>query len=84
MGKLQLQYELLVKNIENNNNNYLYCDLIKDLQKYLTNEQIDIILLHTIDGYSFKEIANKYNKKTNTIITIYNRALNKYKNKGEK
>lgn len=74
---------LIYQTKDQNNNNYLYCDLINDLQKYLNKEQINIIILHTIEGYTFKEIAKKYNKKTNTIITIYNRALKQYKNKGD-
>lgn len=74
---------LIYQTKDQNNNNYLYCDLINDLQKHLNEEQINIIILHTIEGYTFKEIAKKYNKKTNTIITIYNRALKQYKNKGD-
>lgn len=74
---------LIYQTKDQNNNNYLYCDLINDLQKQLNKEQINIIILHTIEGYTFKEIAKKYNKKTNTIITIYNRALKQYKSRGD-
>ena len=82
-NKIDYDDVLIYQTKDQNNNNYLYCDLINDLQKHLNEEQINIIILHTIEGYTFKEIAKKYNKKTNTIITIYNRALKQYKNKGD-
>ena len=82
-NKIDYDDVLIYQTKDQNNNNYLYCDLINDLQKHLNKEQINIIILHTIEGYTFKEIAKKYNKKTNTIITIYNRALRQYKSRGD-
>ena len=54
-------------------------EVIEDLKKILSAEEVDIILLHVTEGYTFKEIAAMKGKNTNTIITIYNRAIKKYK-----
>ena len=59
-------------------------EVIDDLKKVLSAEQTDIILLHVAEGYSFKEIAAMKNKNLNTIITIYNRAIKKYKKEAGK
>ena len=58
-------------------------EVVEDLKKVLSAEEVDIILLHVTEGYTFKEIAAMKGKNTNTIITIYNRAIKKYK-KGAK
>jgi DNA-directed RNA polymerase specialized sigma24 family protein len=48
------------------------------MEKYLNNNEIDIIIQHSIYDYSFKELSLKYNKSINTIISIYHRAIKKY------
>ena len=49
------------------------------LEKYLTEEEIKIILLYNVDCYSLKEIANKIKKPYNSVVSIYNRAIKKFK-----
>ena len=58
-------------------------EVVEDLKKTLSVEEVDVILLHVTEGYTFKEIAAMKNKNVNTVITLYNRAIKKYK-KGAK
>ena len=82
--KIEYDEEIILNMKDEGSSNLLYNELIADLNKFLSREEINIILLHTLECYTFKEIAKKLNKKTNTIITIYNRAIKKYQNyKGE-
>lgn len=64
-------YTLLAKE----ESNVEYQNLIKEMQRFLNEEQINIILLYNIYGYSFKEIASKYQSNEKTIKTKYYRAL---------
>lgn len=59
--------------------NYHYYIIINEMEKVLTNEEINIILLHDIYNYSFNEISNKYQKPIFTISSIYRRAVKKIK-----
>ena len=61
--------------------NSSYDHLIKRFQEVLSEEEIEIILLHVLEGMTFKEIGTKFNKKENTIRSIYNRAIKKVKRK---
>ena len=56
-----------------------YTEAVENLKKHLKGEEVDIILMHVIYGYTFKEIAVKLGKKQNTVITLYNRAIKRYK-----
>lgn len=49
------------------------------MKRFLNNFEIEIIIKHNIDGYSFKELSIEYNKPLNTIISIYHRGLKKFK-----
>lgn len=55
--------------------------LISDLSTVLNKQEIDIILMHVIDGLTFNEIAQKTNKKQSSIKTRYYNALKKYERK---
>jgi len=63
--------------------NIYYKEILADLRRTLSEDEVDIILLHVIEGFTFKEIGKSYNKNENTIKTIYNRAINKYRIYGE-
>jgi RNA polymerase sigma factor (sigma-70 family) len=52
-----------------------YNDTISALKNILDDFSLNVVLLHIVDGYTFKEIASHYNKNINTIITIYTRAI---------
>ena len=56
-----------------------YYNLICEMEKTLNSREINIILLHDVYGYSFKDIATKYVMPLSTISSIYRRALNKFK-----
>ena len=49
----------------------------------LNDIEIEIIIQHIIYDYSFKELSKIYNKPINTIISIYNRAKKKLKERYE-
>lgn len=55
-----------------------YLDLIKKMEKHLKQIEIDIILMHVIEGYTFKEIAEHYNFKEKKVISIYYQATKKF------
>ena len=56
-----------------------YSIIVKDMLSVLKQEEVDIIILHVVDGLSFKEIARKKNLKEGTVRQTYNRALDKYR-----
>ena len=49
------------------------------MKKVLSDEEINIIILHLIYDYTFKELADKYNKPISSISSVYSRALKKFK-----
>ena len=53
-------------------------EILSELKKRLGDEEIKIIVMHAIEGYSFKEIAKTLDKNQNTVLSIYSRALKKY------
>ncbi|MGM9858915.1 MAG: RNA polymerase sigma factor [Bacilli bacterium] len=57
-----------------------YSSLIEDLESILSKEELDIVELHALYGYSFKEIGIKKNISSNYATVIYFRALKKFKN----
>lgn len=65
-----------LEQVDDKNENYIL--IISNMKKYLNNNEIDIIIQHSIYDYSFKELSLKYNKSINTIISIYHRAIKKY------
>ena len=56
-----------------------YKELIEDLKEVLSKEEVEIVLLHAVEGYSFKEIGEMLNIKANAANTRYFRALKKFK-----
>ena len=56
-----------------------FVELISDMKRVVSEEDIKIIMLHLIDDVSFAEIALKLNQNVKTIKTKYYRALKKYK-----
>lgn len=55
-----------------------YYDLIHDMEIVLNSKEINIILLHAVYDYSFKEIAEKYHLPISTTSSIYQRAIKKF------
>jgi len=56
-----------------------YEEVIEKMKLFLNDDEIEIILKHNIDGYTFKELSLELNKSINTIISIYNRSIKKFK-----
>ena len=54
-------------------------ELITDMKRVLSEEDVKIILLHLVDDIKFAEIALRLNQNEKTIKTKYYRALKKYK-----
>ena len=65
--------------VDDCSNNEEYNNIIDNMKKYLSEREINILLEHIIDGNSFKDLSVKYNIPLNTVISIYHRALKKYK-----
>jgi len=53
--------------------------IIDELYEILTAEEVDIIIMHLIYKFTFKEIANDMNVSTDSIKGKYRRAIIKYK-----
>lgn len=60
-----------------------YYEIINEMKHYLDENEINIIILHTIYNYTFDEIASKLSKPLSSIASTYRRAIKKY-NKGVK
>ena len=82
LKKKQINYEYnedYINNYNDYNDKTYYDEIMILLEKYLTEEEIKIILLYNVDCYSLKEIANIIKKPYNSVVSIYNRAIKKFK-----
>lgn len=68
----------LVLRVSNENKNR-FTEMILDLQKFLSPEEVDIIIFRLVFNYSFKEIAKEMNTTLYTISSKYYRAIKKIK-----
>ena len=66
------QFEIIDKKYNSPENNLLLHDL---LNKYLSIEDRQIILLHDVHGYKNKEIAKFLNMPIGTVLWKYNKAM---------
>ena len=76
--------EEIVLSKKDYNNNLLYNELISHLEKILTEYEINIIILHDVYDYSFKELSKKYKKPFSSVNSTYHRAIKKIKQKETK
>ena len=63
------------------NDNYVHRSLketLNELKNVLSKQEVEIILLHLLDGLTFLDISNKININEKTVKTIYYRALKKF------
>ncbi len=65
------------------NSNLKYVEIIDQMKKYLTDIEIDIIIKRVIYDISFKELASIYKKPINSILSIYHRAIKKFKERNK-
>lgn len=59
-----------------------YAQIVREMKRILTSEEVEIILCKVIDDFTFQDLAKKFQKKENTIKTIYFRALKKLRKEG--
>ena len=55
--------------------------IINELKNILDNEELDIIILHLVYNFSFKEIGKLLNKNVDQVNSKYQRTIKKIKNK---
>ncbi len=79
----QIEYVEEVVFGEADEDKLLYNELLDDMKKYLSEEEINIILLHAVYGYSFVEIAKRFGRPVTTVKSTYHRAIKKYRKEGE-
>ena len=80
--KLNIIYndEIILSEKEHNPST-MYNEIIKKMEKILTEYEINIIILHDVYEYSFKELSSKYKKPFSSINSTYHRAIKKFKEK---
>ncbi len=62
-----------------------FYEIIDEMRKILSEDEINIILLHAVYEKTFSEIADMYKKSVNTVKSTYRRAIAKFrKEMGEK
>ena len=77
--KVEYNDEIILNYCENHKTTYY--ETVSRLKKILSEYEINIILLHDIYNYTFKELSKKYNKKESSIKSTYHRVLKKIKEK---
>ncbi len=56
-----------------------YYELLEDLRQYLTEDEVNIVVLHSVYEESFVEIGKRFGRPTTTVKSTYHRALAKYR-----
>lgn len=55
--------------------------ILQEAFKVLSNEEVTIILLHAVSGFTHREIAKNLDMKLSTVLSKYHRGLKKLKSK---
>ena len=79
LAKKRFKTVALTPEIRDERQYYGYSEVLDSMRRVLTEEQVEIILLHVVEGYALKEIARMKNMNVYTVITVYNRAIKKYR-----
>lgn len=61
-----------------------YLSILHSLKKYLNEDEVELIINHLVEGYTFKELSAKLNLSVNTLTSKYNRAIKKLAKNKEK
>jgi RNA polymerase sigma factor (sigma-70 family) len=75
--KYILSEEIVHQTKDTSNHNYDI--LLEDMKRYLDDEEIEIINMYILYGYSFKIIAEAFGRTTSSVSNQYYRALEKLK-----
>lgn len=78
-NKIVFDEDFIYKAEEVKSINTNYQSIIEEMKKSLNDQEIEIILLHTIYDLTFLDIAQKFNMNLNTTISIYHRAIKKFR-----
>lgn len=81
---LILDDKIIFEKEDNITSNIEYEELINKMKTFLNDFEIEVIIKHNLNGKSFKQLSIEYNKTPNTILSIYHRALKKFKKGSEK
>ena len=74
-----VEYDDLFFETNNFESHYSYKELVADLTSVLDEKSVRIIIMHAVEGYTFKEIASVLNLNYKTVNKIYERAIKKYR-----
>ncbi len=74
---VELNEELLL-NTQNNDQDH-FDDYIQQFKDFLNEEEVDILVLHFLYGFTFKEIASEKKVSTDSISSKYRRTMQKVK-----
>lgn len=82
----QLDNDIDIESNDTKFNSYIsYKELLDDLSSVLSKEEVDIIIKHVLEGYTFKELSEIYKYKEKKLSSLYFRAIKKFnKLKGKK
>ncbi len=69
----------MLDELEDDNSSVIYSETVSDMKKHLSDEEVRIILLHAVYGYSFSEIGKRFSKPEGTVKTAYHRAIKRYR-----
>lgn len=80
---IDLTDEILEKQISDNDfeKNSINSEFLKNILRNLNEDERVVISLHIVSGLKFKELANQLNKPISSVLSKYNRAIKKLKNK---
>ncbi len=67
-----------ISSVEDNLSSLSYDELISKLEKCLKPIEIDVIIKHVLEGYTFKELANEYGFKEKKVSSMYFYAIKKF------
>lgn len=68
--------EVIASDKEENVDNKLF---IETIFKYITDEERNILILHSVSGYKHREISSMLELPLSTVLSKYNRAIKKIK-----
>ncbi len=60
-----------------------YSDVLNEMRRFLTEEEVEIVIGHVVDGCTFSELSKELNKPSATVATSYYRAIKKMKKRSK-
>ena len=66
-------------NNEFRGNSEIYERILQDMKRCISEYEVEIVIKHVVEDFTFKELAEFYHKPIKTIFSTYKRAINKIK-----